>query len=176
MLLRKDSHIAQLEQQKIELEKKAKLLELAEELAHMGHWSVDVGSDEVYWSDEIYKIHGRSKKQGPPTLDEAIRYYHPDDRQAVTDHVAKAMKAKKDFSFELRIIREDGETRYVSSRGTVNCNEKGDVATVFGIFLDITNMKNTQLQLQEKIVELEKVNQFMIGRELKMIEIKKNGE
>ncbi len=70
------------------LEEHNRMLELAEATAHVGHWQFDLLTEAIYWSDEVYRIH-RRKSGSPPTLEEGIAYYHPDDRETVSGALEK---------------------------------------------------------------------------------------
>lgn len=116
------------------------LMSLAEEIAEVGHWSVNVLTGSVTWSSQIYRIYGRDPSDFSPTLETAIDAYHPDDRARVSALVSEAIERGAPFEFELRLIRPDGEIRHVLSRGRCDTNfATNRVETVFGIFLDVTD-------------------------------------
>ncbi|MEM6645706.1 MAG: PAS domain S-box protein [Bacteroidota bacterium] len=116
-----------------------KWLKRAEEMAQVGHWRVNVADGTVEWSDEIYRIHGRDRATFTPTLELAINAYHPNDRERVTQVVQTAMRRGTPFSFDLRLVRPDGSIRYVRARGDVALDQHGQVETLFGVFLDVTD-------------------------------------
>jgi PAS domain S-box-containing protein len=116
------------------------LLVMSEELASIGHWYLDLATSEVRWSDEVFRIHGRDIKSGPPSLEEALNYYHPDDSPAVAAIVSKALENRTGFSFEFRIVRPDGRVRDISSWGQLG--PEGNA--LFGLFQDITDQKSAE--------------------------------
>lgn len=132
------------------------LLEQAERLAGIGHWTINVDTGELYWSDEIYRIYGL-KPGSEIDTEAAINAYHPDDRKKVAEYVQHAIDLKEDYDFELRLIRTDGEVRNVRSIGVVRLKPNGDVASVFGIFHDITDTKTIQKELLEHRDHLEQL-------------------
>lgn len=121
-----------------ELQRRLAQLELAEEVGRTGSWHVDFATG-LYWSPEVYRIHGRAPSAGTPPVDEAIGYYHPDDRATVQRALERATERREPFEFELRILREDGETRFVHSIGRPEIGPDGEVVGVFGVFRDITD-------------------------------------
>lgn len=137
-----------------ELASKAQKLEDAEKLARFGHWEVRPKSNELYWSDEIYRIHGM-EVGSEIDLNEAINVYHPDDRGKVTDFVTAAVEDGRDFAFELRIVRKDGEVRHVKSMGIAHKGDDGTVDAVFGVFQDITELVEARQELLSHQEELE---------------------
>jgi PAS domain S-box-containing protein len=119
-----------------------RLLVMAEQLAHVGHWRVDARRGQVFWSDEVYRIHGVSPEAGPPTIDQALAYYHPEDRAVVARNVEAALANGSPYSTELRIIRSDGTVRDVSTIGQCEWDDAGHVSGIFGVFQDVTVQHN----------------------------------
>ena len=85
------------EERTVQLEKAYKSLKESEEglaeaqkMAHIGNWEWDIVTDEVYWSDELYRIFGRNPQELAPTYDEFLNYVHPDDRDYVDNAIKKA--------------------------------------------------------------------------------------
>jgi PAS domain S-box-containing protein len=98
------------------LEESHRLLQMAEGLAGVGHWRLDAETLDVFWSDEVYRIHGREVGDTPP-LDQAIQVYHEDDRAAVQGLVNAALTEGTGWTFKARIFRPNGELRHVESSG-----------------------------------------------------------
>ena len=90
------------------------------------------------WSDEVYRIHGVDPAAFDPSYDDAIAFYHPDDRQAVRDWVAAALETGACSGFRLRLIRADGEQRTVISQCVPERGVDGRIAALFGVFQDVT--------------------------------------
>jgi len=116
-------------------------LSLAEELAQLGHWRVDLEKDTLFWSNEVFKIHERAVDERLPTLEEAISFYHKDDVAHVKQNIDDAIKTGIGFTFEHRIITAKGQLRYVRSVGHTQKNADGKVHALFGIVQDITTSK-----------------------------------
>ncbi|MDF2179192.1 PAS domain S-box protein [Aliiglaciecola sp. CAU 1673] len=131
------------------------LLRQAEKMARVGHWSVDLKTQSLFWSDEIYNIHGVSKDSFQPTLESAIKFYHPDDEKAVRQYVEDALENHNEWTFNLRIIRTDGEVRHVKSQAKIYRNSIGEPQAIFGVFQDITDsvLLNQQVSLLSKVAE-----------------------
>ena len=113
-------------------------LSMAEELGGVGSWRLDVATGAVTWSDEVYRIHGKSRDSFDPSFDDAVSCYHPDDRQTVADCCRQAIETGIGGGFQLRLMREDGETRIVSSQCRPECDETGATVALFGVFQDVT--------------------------------------
>lgn len=113
-------------------------LALAAEVGGLGYWELDRETQVVTWSEQIYRIYGLDPAAGMPDLDTAIGGYHPDDRAQVTAYVSRALEAGEPFSFDLRVVRPTGETRYVQAVGRPRSSANGDITGVFGVFIDVT--------------------------------------
>ncbi|MEL7708956.1 CHASE domain-containing protein [Citromicrobium bathyomarinum] len=121
-----------------ELEARNRMLELTEATAHVGHWQLDAETQKIYWSDEVYRIHGR-KQSDPPTLDQGLAYYHPDDRDMVVDALDEATSSGSGYRFAARLVRDDGDLRHVEVIGQVGTSPDGGVANLFGVMIDRTD-------------------------------------
>jgi PAS domain S-box-containing protein len=122
---------------------KQRLLELTESVSGVGHWRIEVGAGDVVWSDMVYTIHGVSREDFEPDLQNSLALYHPDDRAKVAACVREAVATKGSFEAQLRINRPDGEIRDVISRGVCELDEDGAATAVFGVFQDITDQTHT---------------------------------
>ena len=118
-------------------------LRLAEEIAHVGHWRVDLPAT-VTWSEETYRLHGLDPATYRPTVEHAIALYHPDDRAEVERCVAAAIESRQPYEFSLRILRPNGETRDVVSRGLCEVDADGEVTAVFGTIMDVTDLRRAE--------------------------------
>jgi PAS domain S-box-containing protein len=136
-----------------EAEERTRLLLMAEEMAGVGHWRIDLTADTLTWSNEMYRIHGLDPRTFVPDVESLIEAYHPDDRGTVVDHIRDAVLLRQDFEFELRIVRPDGSMRNVLSRGKCEVSEDGRPLAVFGVFQDVTERK----QLHERVVHSERM-------------------
>jgi signal transduction histidine kinase len=117
-----------------------RLLDRIERIAHVGHWSLNCRTKELFWSDEVYRIHGRDPAHFSPDLKTGIEAYHPDDRSAVEQHVQEAMQNKQGFEFQKRIVKPSGEIRHVVSQGECETDDDGNLTLLFGVLKDITDV------------------------------------
>lgn len=130
-------------------EERTRLLQMAEKMAKVGHWRLRLSDNGLYWSEQVFRIHGRDPALGTPPLDQAVDYYHPDDRAKVGEYVRLAMEEGKSWEFELRLIDEQGQEHLVVSHGTAERDDTGRIVAVTGVFQDVTETRRLQRQLQE---------------------------
>jgi PAS domain S-box-containing protein len=114
-----------------------------ERLAHMGSWAAkDLGirwTDDlgIYWSDEVYKIFGLDPRNGPPNLERYLAAVHPDDRASMDETIRGMHEQRRGCDVTKRIVRPDGEVRYVRWVG-VPVFEDGAFKAFHGTTIDVT--------------------------------------
>jgi len=112
-------------------------------LAHMGSWaSNDLGirwSDDlgIYWSEEVYKIYGLDPQNGAPNLKQYLATIHPDDRASMAETIRVMHEQRCACDVTKRIVRPDGEVRYVRCVG-VPVFEAGVFKAFHGTTIDVT--------------------------------------
>jgi len=127
------------------------LLELAESVASFGHWQIDLKEGRLFWSDQVFRIHGVARDEYAPDIDSAIDFYHPDDAARVASMLDSAISDRRPFEFEFRIIRPDGAQRIVQSRARVEVDENDTVVSVFGVVRDVTREREAQRRLEQQV-------------------------
>jgi PAS domain S-box-containing protein len=137
-----------------------RLLVMAENVAHVGHWHLHIPSRALTWSEEVYRIHGLDPQTFAPTIQGSIAACHPDDRATVSRRIAGAIRRGEGFDVALRLVRPSGEIREVQVRGS--CRGETGMATqtsvrgsIFGVFADVTELKSVERALAEKSALLE---------------------
>ena len=142
----------------IALREQAEKLRLAEQMGGIGHWRVDVVENQLFWSDQVYAIHGLDPESFTPSLDSDIDFYHPEDREMVRGAVYNGMKNGVPFEFEARIVRPTGEERFVHSICHVEKDSGNTVIALFGVFSDITERKLQERERERTLDELSRSN------------------
>ncbi|MWV26909.1 PAS domain-containing hybrid sensor histidine kinase/response regulator [Aurantiacibacter rhizosphaerae] len=131
-----------------DLTERNRLLRMTEENANVGHWRVDFNTDELFWSDQTYKIYGLSKSE-KPNLQIAIDAFHHEDRYLIEDAVETARETGKPYTVKARLRRPDGSIRYTEVVARVELDGAGNPAAIFGIFADRTE----ETLLNEELIE-----------------------
>ena len=129
---------------------KQRLLEIAEAMSGVGHWRLDLATNKPTWSDTVYQIHGVDRDTFDPQFDDAVAFYHPDDRDMVRSHLANTIETGSVFEFRLRLMRADGALRHVISRGVCEIDDNGRPSAVIGLFQDITETVETIAALRRR--------------------------
>jgi PAS domain S-box-containing protein len=118
-------------------------LRLAQQIARMGFWDVDMSSGELTTSEELVWIYGHNGIF-PKTLKEFFDIVHPDDIPKIERLREEAMKDHHPFEYDFRIRRPSGEIRWIYNKGSAEFDAKGHPIRVFGINIDITERKRAE--------------------------------
>ena len=132
-----------------EVRKSKQALEEAERLVHLGHYEIETASGKARWSEEIFNIFGLDPDFGEPTVETYNELIHPDDQAKVYKLYEESVKNGAPFDLVYRIIRTDGDVRYVHSNAKVVIDETENSRKLFGTFQDVTKLKQVELALQE---------------------------
>ena len=122
-------------------------LKQAQHLANIGHWELDLISNTLYWSDEVYHIFGLKAQQFDATYEAFLNYIHPDDVDLVNNTYISSLEQKRGYHVEHRIIRENGEIGFVEERCEHEFDIDGNPVRSVGTVHDITKQKIIQNEL-----------------------------
>ena len=137
------------------LKQKAEQLNHAQQIAHMGHWSWDVASGDLYWSDEIYRIFGYQPGEIEPVYENFIATLHPDGITSTKQSEKKAFAEGKTHSVDHLIIRHDGSQTWVHEEAMAITDNEGKPIRLTGTVQDISERKALEQALSDKTALLE---------------------
>jgi PAS domain S-box-containing protein len=133
-------------------------LEDAQRVAHIGHYEWKPHEHSVTWSDELYRIYGLPPGKGPIDMAMIFEMVHPEDRERVAREADEAVRSGTPFKAEHRIVRPNGEVRFIQALGTVKRDASGRVYEIFGTSQDITDQKRVQEERQALSSALQQSN------------------
>lgn len=127
-------------------------LEEAQRTAHIGSFEWTAATNSVTWSDELHRIFGIPAGQAVETLEAYLSHVHPDDVQATRQSLMRA-GAGGPFCYRNRILRPDGEVRWLETRGELFKDPAGVPARMIGSSWDVTELVEAT-QARERLVSL----------------------
>jgi len=140
-------------------------LALAEQSAGVGVWSIDLTTGLARGTPQFFRIHGIEPTSGPVPMDKVRALRHPEDQQRVLAGFRTALESGTDaYEIEYRIIRPDGQVRWIFGRGRVVRDERGKPVRYSGVDLDITDRKAAEAALAAAKEALERMNQALEQR------------
>jgi len=134
-----------------ELRRSEANLAAAQQIAHIGSFEFDLNyagdpnETPLRWSDEAFRIYGYEPGGIEVTRATFLRALHPMDRDRIRQSVAEAMRERKSFGYDYRIIRPDGTERVAHGEFNIVCDEKtGAPIRAVGTVQDITERKEAE--------------------------------
>src|ERR1700734_1849328 len=117
-------------------------------LGHMGSWAFDPDGF-YYWSPELFRMHGLDPACKPPSLQEYLDCLHPQDRESMADVIKGILEKPSPFDAIKRIVRPDGEIRYIRCVG-VPVVENQILKRYVGSAIDVTEHELLTQELRRR--------------------------
>jgi PAS domain S-box-containing protein len=151
---RKRTEAALVDQQRL-LRESEERLRTAMAAGEMGAWDIDLAKGLITWNAKQYELFGRSLDQAPKTVEQFYELVHPEDVHRI-QQAAQASERTGKFSEEFRIIRTDGQVRWIAGRGAIVYDGAARPVRMIGVNYDITERKDAQERLVRFTEELER--------------------
>jgi len=129
-------------------------------LGRAGSAEWDLLTDEVQWSDELYRIFGRAQDDGPLTLDEMPSWLFSEDQQLMTEMVTGCLVDGRPIDCEFRIVRADGSVRTVHMVGEPVLGADGGTVSMWAVIRDVSDLRRSQRTLRETRDSLDRQRQI----------------
>lgn len=133
-----------------------KKLKNAQSIAKLGYWELDLESDQLFWSEEVFHIWG-NKNDEPYNFEEFRKTIHPEDLKKFDEQQQKALAGEQSLNIEHRIILPDGQIKWVHELGNLMLDEQGNPISFQGTVQDITDQKQSELALEKAYNEKENI-------------------
>jgi PAS domain S-box-containing protein len=132
------------------------LFKNAEALTHIGHWSWDIITNTIMWSDEMYRIYGLEPQSEAITFERFLSLVHPAHRENRMREIEKALATGEADDYILKIVTPGGEEKILQGKGQVEKNAEGNAICFNGTCQDITKeyALNTALREKEEYLDL----------------------
>jgi PAS domain S-box-containing protein len=130
-------------------------LELAQDAGKIGIFEWHVRTGEMTWSRTADRLYGFAAGALQGAFDAWRRALHPDDRERAEAEYTSAVENRTELDTEFRIVRPDGQTRWISARGTLVCDSAGQPLRLLGVNTDITDQKTAHAE-RERLLGLER--------------------
>ena len=134
-------------------------------------WEVDTNGQYTYSSPVVKKILGYKPEEVLKM--HFYDFFHPENKEEMKKLALEAFAKKEPFREFINLnIRKDGKGVWLSTSGVPILDAKGNLLGYRGADTDITELKKANIELQKKVDELERFHNLVVGRELKMVELK----
>ncbi|MCU0399785.1 MAG: PAS domain-containing protein [Algoriphagus sp.] len=125
-------------------------LNLSQKIAKIGYWEFDTITEEIFWTDEVYRIWGLEKESAKPNFQLFIQSFHPDD---IGDFLPKhyaALRGEAVLDAVHRVITPDGTIKYVHEKGWLDKNTSAGKDIFKGTVQDISYEKEIEKRLRDR--------------------------
>ena len=152
--------ITEIKERELALRDSQEALAVAQRQARIGNWRWSVETDTLlYCSEEFARIHGVSTDEIMERMEhELSQVIHPEDRERVGKEFRRVNKEGVSYQIEYRIVRPDGEIRYVLEIGEVAPDASGRSKEYIGTLQDITERKISEVNLEKAKNAAEEAN------------------
>src|SRR5712671_4695289 len=133
-----------------ESERRQAYLAEAQRLTHTGSWAINVATDELFWSEEIFRIYEIDPVKLKPAWSLILDSVHPDDRASLEQR--KKMESTQtewaESESDFRIVVSDGKIKHLHSIAHPVMDASGQIIEVIGTVMDVTERKRVEDSLR----------------------------
>ena len=121
----------------------------AQHVAKLGNWEWDITQDIFHWSDELYRIMGRSRDEQIFSLQDCMSHIHPEDRGVIQRALDDAINHQIPFKIDHKVIRADGSELEVEQQAEVIYNDAGVAIRMHGTLQDVSERKSAERRIRQ---------------------------
>ncbi len=136
-------------QAEMALRQSEKDLRASQQIAHLGSWRLDVATNQVIWTEELYKMYGFDPALSPPPYTEHMKLFTPESWERLSTSLEKTRETGTPYELELETVREDGSNGWMWVRGEAIKDSEGNTIGLWGAAQDITARKQVEEALQK---------------------------
>ncbi len=127
----------------------AERLRRSQNFANIGTWDWDIQTGDLYWSERIPSLFGYPDNEVETSYANFLSVLHPDDKENVVNAINACIEHGAEYDIEHRIIRPDGQVRWLHEKGDVVRNEEGQPLHMLGVVIDINERKQLEQERNE---------------------------
>jgi len=131
------------------LRKSEKDLRESQRMAHIGSWRLDVATNQVTWTEELYNMYGFDPSLPPPIYAEHIKLFTPESWERLSAAIERTRETGHPYTLELETIRNDGSNGWMWVHGEADVDSNGKIVGLWGAAQDITWRKQADAALRE---------------------------
>ncbi|MEC4889045.1 MAG: PAS domain-containing protein [Nitrospira sp.] len=130
-------------------------LQEAQAMAKLGNWELDLVSNRLFWSDEIFQIFEIDQTKFAASYEGFLNAIHPDDRAMVNEAYSQSVQNRTAYMIMHRLLMRDGRVKHVMERGETFYDASGQPFRSVGTVQDITEQRLAELQVAQALQEKE---------------------
>ena len=129
------------------------LLDKIQSIAQLGGWEFDMENGSVYWSKEMYNLHGTIPEEKSINFDYLMNLIHPEDRKELTKLNKASLISGDPVKFNYRTNPDICKRRIIKTNIQYQMNEKGKIKKITGTCIDITDLKDAEEKIKKGLEE-----------------------
>lgn len=130
------------------LKESSQRLNEAQRIAQVGSWELDLTSNALSWSDEIFRLFEIDPEKFGASYDAFLNAIHPDDRDRVNQAYANSLDKHSPYEITHRLRMPDGRIKWVNERCETYYDAQGKAIRSSGTVQDITERKQAEESLR----------------------------
>jgi two-component system, LuxR family, sensor kinase FixL len=138
---------------------------LAAETANLALWTIDFERGNSWMNDKGRDLFGFAPNE-PLSREAFLERVHPENRRRVDEAIQAARGGSEAFEIEYRLLRPDGETRWIIARGRYLRNDTGQLNEFIGVAIDVTGQVRADLELRLQREEMIRLSRIALMGEL----------
>jgi PAS domain S-box-containing protein len=121
----------------------------AQRIAHIGSWELDLVTNRLTWSDEIYRIFEIDTDSFGDSYEAFLQLVHPDDRSLVNRAYTESVTTRTPYNITHRLLMADGRIKFVREQCETQYGRDGLPLRSNGTVQDITKQKEAEEALAQ---------------------------
>ena len=158
LLARQAADLIEQQQTAAALRESEAQLRMASDAARTGMWFWNMETDDLTWTDQCKALFGLPA-QIEMSYEVFLDTLHPDDRDSTNAATNQAVNDRTDIDLEYRCCWPDGSVHWISAKGSCTYDRNEKPVRMMGVTIDITALKQTQIELQQSSAILNTINQ-----------------
>ncbi len=138
-------------------------LNKAQQITHIGSWYLDIETNNVVWSEELFKMYDFDPTQPVPPYTEHMKLFTPESWEILSTSLAKTRETGIPYELELKTVKKNGTNGWMWVRGEAVKDENDKIIGLWGAAQDITERKQIEEELRkakEKAEESDRLKTF----------------
>ena len=137
-------------------------------IAHIGTWRLNVATNHVVWSEELYNMYGFDSNLPPPDYTEHMKLFTPESWELLSTSLEKTRTLGIPYELELQTVTKEGKNGWMWVRGEAERDAEGQIIAIWGAAQDITERKNAEEEVKRQnelfasLLKLLPVGVFMV--------------